>query len=68
VGPPSAYGIAWSRSHWRAPGAEVILEIGLLWFGVPTSKLTVIDKRTPEGAVITRLVAHDGRLCVGPHH
>jgi hypothetical protein len=56
-----------TRDHRRVatvvglgPGEGVTLEIGRLSFGMPASKLAVIDKRIPEGAVITRLIAHDG--------
>jgi hypothetical protein len=57
-----------TRDHRRVatvvglgPGEGVMLEIGQLSFGgPPISKLTVVDKRIPEGAVITHLVGHDG--------
>ncbi|WP_461480040.1 hypothetical protein [Mycobacterium sp. HUMS_1102779] len=56
-----------TRVHRRAativglgPGEGAVLEIGQLSFGMPTNKLTVIDRRLPEGAVITDLVGHDG--------
>jgi hypothetical protein len=56
-----------TRDHCRVatvmsvgPGEQATLEIGRLWFGISTSKLSVIDKRIPEGTVITHLIGHDG--------
>lgn len=43
------------------PGGSAFLEIGQQTFGGPDiSKLTVVDKRIPEGVVITELVGHAG--------
>jgi hypothetical protein len=57
-----------ARDHRRVatvvglgPGEGVLLEIGQTSFGgPPASNLTVVDKRIPEGAVITRLIGHEG--------
>lgn len=57
-----------TRDHRRVatvvglgPGDGTVLEIGQFSFGgPPISKLSVIDKRIPEGAVITDLVGHEG--------